>query len=83
MHPNKISPKHSEKESPGPVPVNDNQGGPQQTRNANLPTVPPPGARPLVRQIWVPALIVVALGLTAVWTIFLGFQFVSLIGRAF
>jgi hypothetical protein len=76
------SPKHSDGELPRPVPVNNNRERPLQTQTAIAPTTPTPATKAFIRRIWAPAIIVIALGLTAVWVIFLGYTLVSTIERA-
>ena len=82
MRHNPISRKHSDGELPQPEPLNDNQERSIQTQTAIAPTALMPAVNPFIRRIWAPAIIVIALGLTAVWVIFLGYTLVSTIERA-
>ena len=54
-----------------------------QTLTAIAPTAPAPGADPLIRRIWAPAMIALGLGLTAAWACLLGYGLVSLIALSF
>jgi hypothetical protein len=83
MHQNKISSGHSDGALPRLTSVNDNHERPQQIEAAMGPITSTPVAEPFVRRIWAPAIIVIALGLTAAWVGLLGYGLVRLIAVAF
>ena len=82
MRHNPISRKHSDGELPQPEPVNDNQERPTETQTAIAPTTLMPAVNPFIRRIMAPVTIAIALGLTAVWLIFLGSTLFSIIESA-
>ena len=82
MRQNQISPKHSDEKLARAVPVNDNQGHPEQTQTTFSPTSPAPVGKPFIRRILVPTMIAIALALTAGWVIVLGYEIVVIIERA-